>query len=79
MAGSGKSKISQEPQTILINNEVFILFQTACPIHKACKNVNGITLHRLFSANPIDCSYEYNTILSLTSFKHDVSHIHIYR
>ena len=65
MAGSGKSKILQEAQRILTNNDVFRLFQTACPTHKACKIVNGITLHRLFNANPIDYSYEYNKILSL--------------
>ena len=66
MAGSGKSKILQEAQRTLTRNEVFILFQTACP-HKACKIVNGITLHRLFNVNPIDYSYEYKEILSLNN------------
>ena len=34
-AGSSKSKILQETQSILTNNEVFRLVQTACPTHKA--------------------------------------------
>ena len=53
-AGSGKSKILQETQSILTNNEVFRLVQTACPTHNACKIVNGITLHRSFNVTPID-------------------------
>ncbi len=54
MAGTGKSKILQEAQRILSKNEAFRLFKTACPTHKACKIVNGETLHRLFNVNPID-------------------------
>ena len=54
MAGTGKSEILQEAQRILTKNEAFRLFKTACPIHKACKIVNGETLHRLFNVNPID-------------------------
>ena len=53
-AGSGKPKMLKETQSNLTKSEVFRLFQTACPTHKACKLVNGITLHRLFNANPID-------------------------
>ena len=30
-----------------------------CPAHKACKLVNGNTIHRVFGINPIDLSYEY--------------------
>ena len=37
MAGTGKSKILQETQRILTNNEIFRIFKTACPTHKACK------------------------------------------
>ena len=33
---------------------------TICPTHKACKLVNGNTIHRMFGINPIDLSYEYN-------------------
>ena len=60
MARTGKSKILQEPQRILTKSEVFGLFRTACPTHKACKIVNGETLHRLFNVNPIDYSFEFN-------------------
>ena len=65
MAGTGKSKILQEAQRILTKNEVFRLFKTACPTHKACKIVNGETSHRLFNVNPIDYSFEYDKVLSL--------------
>ena len=65
MAGSGKSKILQEAQRILSKNEAVRQFITACPTHKACKIVNGITLHRLFGVNPIDYSYEYKKVLEL--------------
>ena len=59
MAGTGKSEILQEAQVILSKNEAIRQFITACPTHKACKVVNGITIHRLFGVNPIDYSYEY--------------------
>ena len=32
---------------------------TVCPTHKACKLVNGNTIHRMFGISPIDLSYEY--------------------
>ena len=64
MAGTGKSKILQEAQRILTKNEAYRTFKTACPTHKACKIVNGETLHRLFSVNPIDYSFEFNKVLS---------------
>ena len=49
MAGTGKSEILQEAQRILSQKNVaFKQFVTACPTHKACKVVNGITIHRLF-------------------------------
>ena len=44
-------------------NEAVRNFITACPTHKACKIVKGITLHRLFGVNPIDYSYEYKKVL----------------
>ena len=46
-------------------NEVIRQFITACPTHKACKIVNGVTLHRLFGVNPIDYSYEFKKVLEL--------------
>ena len=65
MAGTGKSKILQEAQRILTKNEAYRTFKTACPTHKACKIVNGETLHRLFNVNPINYSFEFNKVLSL--------------
>jgi hypothetical protein len=59
MAGSGKSEILKEAQRILEKNTAVRSFLTACPTHKACKIVNGTTIHRLFNINPIDFSYEY--------------------
>ena len=40
---------------------------TACPTHKACKIVNGETIHRLFDINPIDYSYGYKKVKELQS------------
>ena len=66
MAGTGKSEILQEAQRILSpKNEAFRQFITACPTHKACKVVNGITVHRLFGVNPLDYSYEYKKVAEL--------------
>ena len=59
MAGTGKSEILQETQLILSKNEAVRQFITACPTHKACKVVNGITIHRLFGVNSVDRSYAY--------------------
>lgn len=60
MAGTGgKSEILQEAQVILSKNEAVRQFITACPTHKACKVVNGITIQRLFGVNPLDYSYEH--------------------
>ena len=55
----------QEAQRILTKGEAFILFKTACPTHKACKIVNGETLHRLFNVDPNDYSFEYARVLNL--------------
>ena len=52
-------KLLQEAQRTLTKNEVFRLFRTACPTHKACKIANGITLHRVLNVNPIGYPYEY--------------------
>ena len=59
MAGSGKSEALQASQRILSKNEGLRQFITACPTHKACKTVSGVTLHKLFGDNPIAYSYEY--------------------
>ena len=67
MAGTGKSKILREAQVILSKNEAVRQFITACPTHKACKIVNGITIHRLFGVNPVDYSYEYKKVVELKS------------
>ena len=40
---------------------------TACPTHKACKVVSGVTIHRAFNINPIDYSYEYKKVAELKS------------
>ena len=67
MAGTGKSEILREAQVILSKNEAVRQFITACPTHKACKVVNGITIHRLFGVNPVDYSYEYKKVVELKS------------
>ena len=54
-------------QRTLSNNEVSKSFVTACPIHKAGKIVNGVTLHRLFNVSPIDYSYAYKKVTSLNN------------
>ena len=65
MAGTGKSEILQEAQLILSKNEAFRQFITACPTHKACKVVNGVTIHRMFGVNPLDYSYEFKKVAEL--------------
>ena len=67
MAGTGKSEILSESQCILNKNNAFKVFLTACPTHKACKIVNGETIHRLFDINPIDYSYGYKKVQELQS------------
>ena len=62
MAGTGKSQGLQEMQRTLSTNEVSKLFVTACPIHNACKIVDGVTVHILFNVNPFDYSYGYKKV-----------------
>jgi len=64
-AGSGKSEILSESQIILAKNNAFKKFMTGCPTHKACKIVNGQTIHKLFDVNPIDHSYGYKKVKEL--------------
>ena len=68
MSGTGKSEVLKESQHIL--NDVKgcspqAPYITAAPTHKACKIVNGITLHRLFDINPLTYSYSYNKVSQL--------------
>ena len=65
MAGTGKTTKLNKVKDILTKNEIVREFITACPTHKACKLVNGITIHRLFGVNPIDYSYECNKVKEL--------------
>ena len=65
MAGTGKSNILQDMQPTLSKDEVSKSFVTACPTHKACEIVNGVTLHVLFNVIPIGYSYEYNKVTAL--------------
>ena len=55
MAGTGKTTKLKQMRSTLPSDEHI----TICPIHKACKLVNGSTVHRMFGINPIDLSYEY--------------------
>ena len=55
LAGTGKTtKLKQMNNTLPSDEHI-----TICPTHKACKLVNGNTIHRMFGINPIDLSYEY--------------------
>ena len=67
MAGTGKSCILTEAQHILAKNTSLKKIITACPTHKACKVVSGVTIHRAFNINPIDYSYEYKKVAELKS------------
>ena len=53
MAGAGKTAKLKQMKSILQSDEHI----TLCPTHKACKLVNGNTIHRMFGINPIDLSY----------------------
>ena len=55
MAGTGKTTKLKQMKSILPSDEHI----TICPTHKACKLVNGNTIHRMFGISPIDLSYEY--------------------
>ena len=58
MAGTGKTTQLNKIKNIG-KHEAFRNFITTCPTHKACKLVNGVTIHRMFGINPTDYSYEY--------------------
>ena len=55
MAGTGKTTKLKQIKNELHPDE----YITICPTHKACNLVDGYTIHRTFSINPIDFSYEY--------------------
>ena len=60
MSGTGKTtKLNQ------LLNEIPDEYTTIAPTHKACKLVNGDTIHRMFGINPIDLSYEYKKAQNL--------------
>ena len=61
MAGTGKTTKLRALKEALQDNEHI----TVCPTHKACKLVNGNTIHRIFGINPIDLSYEYKKAQAL--------------
>ena len=61
MAGAGKTAKLKQMKSILQSDEHI----TLCPTHKACKLVNGNTIHRMFGINPIDLSYEYKKAQNL--------------
>ena len=60
MAGTGKTTKLNQLKEALVEN-----FITCCPTHKACKLINGTTIHRTVGINPIDLSYEYKKAQAL--------------
>ena len=61
MAGTGKTtKLKQMMSTLPSDEHI-----TICPTHKACKLVNGNTIHRMFGINPIGLSYGYKKAQNL--------------
>ena len=61
MAGTGKSTKLKQLKHELSSNEYIMV----CPTHKACKLVDGNTIHRMCGINPIDLSYEYTKAQNL--------------
>eukprot|EP00972_Heterocapsa_arctica_P083767 12343097-Heterocapsa_arctica.AAC.1 len=62
MAGTGKTYTLNSIINALDENDEYI---TIAPTHKACKLINGTTIHRMFGINPIDNSYEYKKAITL--------------
>ena len=52
----------------LRKNNAFSNFITACPTHKACKIVNGETIHKLSDINPINYQYGYKQVLAIKNY-----------
>ena len=61
MAGTSKTTKLKHMKSILQSDEHIAIR----PTHKACKLVNGSTIHRMFGTNPIDLSYEYKQAQNL--------------
>ena len=61
MAGTGKTTRLKQMKSILQSDEHI----TICTTHKACKLINGNTIHRMVGINPIDLSYEYEQTQNL--------------
>ena len=61
MEGTGKTtKLKQMKNTLPSDEHI-----TICPTHKACKLINGNTIHRMFGISPVDLSYEYKIAQNL--------------
>ena len=54
MPGTCKTTKLLQLKSILASSEHI----TICPTHKACKLIDGNTIHRTFGINPIGLSYE---------------------
>ena len=61
MAGTGQTTKLKQMKGILQSDEHI----TICPTHKACKLVNGNTIHIMFGISPIGLSYEYKKAKNL--------------
>ncbi len=68
MAGCGKTFKLKEIQKTLKTNCI-----TLSPTSKACKQINGITIHKAFGINPLDNSFEYNKVEEL--YKNNVKYL----
>ena len=61
MSGTGKTTKLLQLKSILASSEHI----TVCPTHKACKLVDGNTVHRMFGISPIDLRHEYTNAQNL--------------
>lgn len=68
IAGTGKSYILNKTTTVLSKDEILRTYLTCAPTNKACKIIDGTTIHRLFDINYMDYSFSYNKILELKNF-----------
>ena len=60
-SGTGKTTKLKTLKSASQSNEHI----TVCPTHKACKLINGNTIHKIFGISPIDLSYEYRKAQAL--------------
>ena len=61
MSGTGKTTKLNGLRNALQPDEHI----TICPTHKACKLVNGNTIHIMFGTNPFDLSYGFEKAKNL--------------